>query len=316
MSERFSTTAVAFTALMGASAVLALGPWLVRAAEVGAVAAGFWRLSLAVPMLGILAIAFGQSLRPPPGRLLGLIVLGAFFFAGDLAAWHEGIHLTKLGNATLFGNFGSFMFAVYGLVLARKWPHARQVAALLLALLGAVALMSSSLELGIDNVHGDLLSLAAGIFYGLYLIAVDKVRLRIEPLLLIFWASTLGAIFILPLALATDEPLVPGRWEIVALLALTSQVIGQGLLIFAIGKLPQLVVGLGLIAQVAVSAVLGWITYGEAFTLLDWVGVIAIIMALQFVRNSRSNSRDQEQSGSEYPRSASQASIVDQNPSI
>ena len=284
MTQRVTSPALAFAALMTASAAMALGPWLVRIAEVGAVAAGFWRLALAVPMLGALAIALGHSLRLPPKKLLGLLALGAFFFAADLAAWHEGIHLTKMGNATLFGNFGSFMFAVYGLVLARKWPHIRQVAALVLAVLGAIALLSSSLELGIDNVHGDLLSLAAGIFYGLYLISVDKVRPEIEPLPLIFWASLLGAVFILPMALATGEPLVPGRWEIVALLALTSQVIGQGLLVFAIGRLPQLVIGLGLIAQVAVSAGLGWLIYGEAFAPIDWIGAVAIVLALLLVR--------------------------------
>ena len=284
MSTRLASPAVAFAALLCASAALALGPWLVRAADVGAVAAGFWRLALAVPMLGALALALGHSLRPPPRRLLGLLALGALFFAADLAAWHEGIHLTKMGNATLFGNFGSFMFAVYGLVLARRWPHVRQVAALALAVIGALALLSSSLELGIDNVHGDLLSLAAGILYGLYLIAVDKVRPEMEPLPLIFWASLLGALFILPMALATNEPFVPGRFEVAALLALTSQVVGQGLLIFAIGRLPQLVIGLGLIAQVAVSAGLGWLIYGEAFAPLDWLGAAAIVAALVLVR--------------------------------
>ena len=77
---------------------------------------------------------------------------------------------------------------------------------------------------------------------------------------------------------------MPGRWEIVALLALTSQVVGQGLLIFAIGRLPQLVIGLGLIAQVAVSAGLGWLIYNEAFAPLDWIGAAAIVIALVIVR--------------------------------
>ena len=35
--------------LLAANAVLALGPWLVRLADTGPVAAGFWRLTLARP---------------------------------------------------------------------------------------------------------------------------------------------------------------------------------------------------------------------------------------------------------------------------
>ena len=285
--NRTVTPALAFLALMAASTALALGPWLVRMADTGAVAAGFWRLALAVPMLGALAWATGSDLKPPPKRLFGLIALGAFFFAADIAAWHEGILLTKMGNATLFGNFGSFMFAVYGLWLARKWPGTRQVAALVLALLGTLALLSSSLELGLENVRGDLLSMAAGILYGFYLISVDKVRAALDPLPLIFWASLLGAIFIWPMALATGDPVMPGDWRPVVALAFSSQFVGQGLLVFAIGRLPPLVIGLGLITQVAISAGLGWAVYGEAFSPLDWAGAIAIGVALVLVRLRR-----------------------------
>ena len=35
--------------------------------------------------------------------------------------------MTKLGNSTLFGNTGSFVFAIYGLWLAHRRPSARQV---------------------------------------------------------------------------------------------------------------------------------------------------------------------------------------------
>ena len=46
----------------------------------------------------------------------------AFFFAADLAAWHAGIHMTKLGNATLFGNVVELRLRRLGLWLARRWP--------------------------------------------------------------------------------------------------------------------------------------------------------------------------------------------------
>ena len=66
-----------------------------------------------------------------------LIAFAAFFFAADLAFWHAGIHMTKLGNATLFGNVSSFAFAAWGLWLARKWPSLPQGSALFLAAVGA-----------------------------------------------------------------------------------------------------------------------------------------------------------------------------------
>src|SRR5436305_11396762 len=112
----------AFPALFIGSSALAFGPWLVRLAGVGPVAAGFWRLALALPFLFVIAAVIGQPVHLPGRRLVWLLVIAAFFFAADLAAWHAGIHMTKLGNATLFGNISSFAFAGWGLWLARRPP--------------------------------------------------------------------------------------------------------------------------------------------------------------------------------------------------
>jgi hypothetical protein len=52
--------------LILANLFLAAGPWLVRLADVGPVAAGFWRLALAVPFLAWMAWRQGGG-RPLPG---------------------------------------------------------------------------------------------------------------------------------------------------------------------------------------------------------------------------------------------------------
>jgi drug/metabolite transporter (DMT)-like permease len=70
----------------------------------------------------------------------------------------------------------------------------------------------------------------------------------------------------------------------VLLLALGSQVIGQGLLVYALGTIPPLVVGLALLTQPAISALIGWLAYDERLTALDWVGAVAIALALVLVR--------------------------------
>ncbi|MBB3764840.1 DMT family transporter [Sphingomicrobium lutaoense] len=271
-------------ALLGGSSALALGPWLVRLADVGPLVSAFWRLSLAVPMLALLALAVGQSLRAPPRRAFLVIMLAAAFFAADLAFWHMGIHLTKLGNATLFGNFGSFAFAIYGLWLARKLPTAGQVAALLLAALGTVLLLSGSMEVSAANLRGDLLTLLAGLLYAGYLIGVDRARASIEPVTLLFWATLWGAIFLAPVTLLSPDPVFSGEWSALIALAFSSQLVGQGLLVYAIGRLPPLVVGLGLLTQPAISGLIGWWAYGEVFTLIDWTGAVAVAAALVLVR--------------------------------
>ena len=202
----------------------------------------------------------------------------------DLIAWHIGIHLTKLGNATLFGNMASFAFAAWGLWIARKWPSVVQAAALTLALAGSVMLLGSSAELSAAHFRGDLLTLLAGLLYTGYLIAVQQARGDLQPLPLLFLTSAFGAAMLLPIALALGERIIPADWTWVFVLALSSQVFGQGLLVYVINKFSPLVVGLVLLTQPAISALAGWLAYGEALTLLDLVGVIAIATALVLVR--------------------------------
>ena len=257
---------------------------MVRLADVGAVATGFWRLALALPFLIVTARIARQ--RPHwPGRILAItILIAAIFYSLDLAAWNAGIRMTKLGNATLFGNTGSFVFAIYGLWLAHRRPSARQGGSLALAIGGAALLMSGSYELSPKNFAGDLLALVAGLLYGGYLIFVERGRTSLEPLPLLILATAFSTPILLAISIGLGERIWPHDWTPLLIFALSSQVVGQGLLVYSIGTLPPLVVGLALLTQPAISAAVGWFAYGERLSLTDFVGAIAIAAALVLVR--------------------------------
>ena len=274
----------AFVALLVANLALAGGPFLVRHSGVGPVAAGFWRLALALPFLWLIAWMFRQPVHWPRKGLTIAIAVAAFFFAADLAAWHAGILLTKLGNATLFGNISSFFFAAWGLWLARQWPSVIQAAALSLAAIGCGLLMWGSAEVSAAHLRGDLLAVLAGLLYTGYLILVERTRGELQPLPLLFLASLIGAAMLLPAALGVGEQVIPADWTGLFALALCSQLVGQGLLVYALGHVPPLVVGIAMLTQPALSALLGWLYYNEAFTLLDWTGAAMIVVALVLVR--------------------------------
>ena len=144
--------------------------------------------------------------------------------------------------------------------------------------------MGSSAELSARNVRGDMLALLAGVLYTGYLIAVQRARGDIQPLPLLFIASAFGALMLLPFSLLLGEQIIPNNWTFVFVLALSSQVLGQGLLVYALGSLSPLVVGLTLLTQPAISALVGWLVYGETLGALDWIGAIAIAAALVLVR--------------------------------
>ncbi|MEA3039120.1 MAG: hypothetical protein QOE79_1633 [Sphingomonadales bacterium] len=274
----------AFPALIAGNLVLALGPWMVRLADVGPVASGFWRLAIAIPFLAGFALVQQRGREPPPLRLVGLVAIGGLFFASDLAAWHVGIGMTKLANASLFGNASSFILVVYGFVVLRRLPRRVQALALACAAAGAALLMGSSYELSPKNFGGDLFTLAAGLLYTGYLLAVDRARRTMAPMPVLAVATAAGALPLLLLATLVGQSVVATDWTPLVILSLGSQVIGQGLLVYAVGYLSPVVVGLGLLAQPAASAVIGRLAYGETMSVADAAGAALIAAALVLIR--------------------------------
>lgn len=276
--------ALALVAVVIANIALAFGPWFVRMADTGPVAAGFWRMALAVPLIGAAAYVSGARHVALPRRLWLLLALAGVAFAADLGSWHIGIRQTTLANATLFGNSATFIFPIYGFVVARSWPSRTQGLALALAALGAGLLMGRSYQLDPSHLTGDLLCVLAGVLYAVYFMLMADARRTLAPLPALALSSLTALLPLLGLALLLGERIVPQTWTPLIALALVSQVVGQGCMIYALGKLSPLVVGLALLIQPVVAATIGWIVYGETLGAPDLIGAAMVATALVLVR--------------------------------
>jgi drug/metabolite transporter (DMT)-like permease len=271
-------------ALFGGNVALAIGPWFVRVADTGPVAAGFWRLSLALPFMVLLARANGQRLTGMGAKTLGLVALGAVTFALDLASWHIGIEMTRIGNATLFGNAGSIVLLFWGFIMHRVLPGRLEWLAIVFALGGAAILMGRSLEISNATLVGDLFSVAAGLLYAVYLLTLQNARGAFGSWSLLVWVSIFGAPVLLGIALLLGEPVWPTHWGPVIGLFILSQLVGQGLMVFALKYFPPLVVGLALLTQPAVASLYGWLAFGEVLSGLDIAGMVLVGAALAVSR--------------------------------
>ncbi|WP_284124481.1 DMT family transporter [Parerythrobacter aestuarii] len=279
-------------ALLAGNVALALGPWAVRLADTGPVSAAFWRLFLALPILMLLARANGQALGGIPRRTLMLVALGSTAFALDLASWHYGIGLTRLGNATLFGNAGSVVLLFWGFIVSRTLPKGMEWLAIVFALGGAAILMGESLEISTATLVGDLFCLAAGLSYAIYLLTLQDARKGIGAWSLLVWVSLFACPVLLVLALVLGEPVLPGAagWGPLLALSVTSQIVGQGLLVFALRHFPPLIIGVALLTQPAVAALYGYGVFGEVLGVWDIIGMGLLGSALVVARSERPRS--------------------------
>lgn len=283
-----TVTIRAYAAMLIANSALAFGPWMVRLSDVSALSSAFWRLTLAVPFLLLIARAARQPLPRLSRGMMGMIAIGGLCFAADLGTWHIGIHHTKLANATLFGNMASFLLAAYALLVSRTLPDRFQTAALALAGIGTALLLGRSYQLDPRNLAGDLLCIFAGLLYTGYLIAMSRARGLLQPVPLLLISTLAGMAPLLAFALADGGAFWPTDWTPLLLLALGSQVIGQGCMVYAMGHLPPMMIGFGLLIQPFIAAAIGSIYYRERMGLADILGGLAICAALVLVRMSGS----------------------------
>ena len=270
-----------FAALLGGNAALALGPWLVRLSDTGPVSAGFWRMLLPLPLFALLAWR-EKPIAPASRKTVLILLLAGAFFAADLASWHIGIEQTRLGNATLFGNSGSILLMLWGFIALRRAPHLREGVALAAALGGAAILLGRSLEISTATLVGDLFCLLAGVFYVFYLVPAQNARASMGQFSVLALVCASAAPMLLAIALAMGEPVLPGAkgWLPVVALALSSQVIGQGLLVYTLKHFTPLVVGMALLTQPALAALVGWLAFHETLGLPDVAGMALVSVAL------------------------------------
>jgi drug/metabolite transporter (DMT)-like permease len=203
-----------------------------------------------------------------------------------------------LANATLFGNAATLIFPIYAFVVARSWPTRMQGLALGMAAVGAALLMGRSAQLSSANLVGDLLCLTAGMLYAVYFVTMARARETMQPLPALALSSLLGTAPLLIAAIALGERVMPGNWTPLVGLAVVSQLIGQGLMIYALGHLTPIVIGIALLVQPVVAGMIGWFAYSERLGALDVVGAVLVGVALVLVRQSGAEaSQELEPSG-------------------
>ncbi len=278
----------ALAALVAGAVAIAFSPIFVRLSEVGPTATGFYRAILAVPPLWLL-----WRLKPAPAAArpsLALALLPGLFFAGDLFFWHLSIQYTSVANATLLANFSPVIVALGAWLLLKEKLNRLFLFAMALAICGALMLVGSSLQLGGGNVLGDAFGIVTACFYGLYMIAVAKLRGSLSTQALMLWSSLITGLALLPAAWLMGEGLLPASgqgWITLLALSWISHALGQSLIAFALGHLPASFSSLVILVQPVMAALFGWLWLGEGLTLLQMAGGLVVLAGIYLARRAQ-----------------------------
>ena len=277
--------------LLGATCI-ALSPIFVRVSEAGPTATAFWRVALAVPVLWILYLL---NSKPHTRRYSGkwpMLLAAGFAFAGDLGFWHLSIKFTSVANSTLLANLASIFVTLAAWVFLHQKPTRLFLAGLLAALVGVGMLVNTSLGFSSTGLLGDALGVVTAMFYAGYILAVKGLRDRGETTLhLMAVTSTITAGFLLPVALASGEQMLPSSafgWSMLIGLALISHAAGQGLIAYALAHLPAAFSSVSLLFQPVMAALFAWVLLSEALVPLQIAGGIVVLFGIYLARRGSS----------------------------
>lgn len=276
----------ALPALLVGATFIALSPIFVRVADVGPTASAFWRVALAAPLLWPLV---ALSRNPLPRRATWpLLAAAGFAFAGDLTFWHWSIQFTTVANSTLLANLASLFVTLAMWVFWREAPTGTFLVGLAAALAGVVLLVRTSLGFSATGLLGDAFGVVTALFYAGYILAVKGLRDRgAATLQLMAITTTITALVLFPVALASGEPLLPQSglgWLKLLGLAWISHSAGQGLIAYSLAHLPAAFSSVSLLFQPVMATFFAWLLLAESPAPLQIVGGIVVLLGIYLAR--------------------------------
>jgi drug/metabolite transporter (DMT)-like permease len=208
------------------------------------------------------------------------------FFAADLILWHHSIGDVGAGLATVLANVQVVLVPLVAWAVLSERPGRQVLAALPIAMLG-VLLISGVLEHGAygrNPARGAVFGLGAGVAYVGFLLLLRRggADLRRPAGPLFDATATAAAMCVIAGVIIGDADLAPDwpgvGWLVT--LALTSQVLGWLLITTSLPRLPAALTSLLLTVQPVGSVALAALIFGESPTVLQLLGVAAVLAAL------------------------------------
>ena len=273
-------------AAVAGALTIAFSAIIVRKADVAPATAAFFRCAYAVPVLGLLAWSERRRFGPRTRREVHYSLWAGLFFAADLIFWHYSIADVGAGLATVLGNLQVVLVGLIAWMTLGERPDPRVVMAVPIALLGVVLISGviGSGAYGDDPVRGGIFGVATGLTYAGFILVLRQsgrdTRRFAAPL---FEATAFAAVFGLIGGLVIgDIDVVPSLPEHawLVLLALSSQVVGWLLISIALPRLPAALTSVLLTIQPVGSVALGVVLLGEEPSVLQLLGVAAIVSGI------------------------------------
>jgi len=286
---RVTTAPPAAMAAAGAVCISSSAVLMALAATSASITA-LGRCAFALPVLGALTlIERRRGAQPMPTRGRWLARLAGVFLAGDLVLWSHAIGAIGAGLGTVVTNLSVLIISLLAWLVLGERPGRSLVLASPVMLAGLVLVggLGGSRAYGSDPALGVADGVGVAFLYAIYILMLrqaasqrgtDGARVAVaDPL----WQATLGATAgSAALGFALHDFHLGHAWPTLgwlALLAITSQVIGWLLITVSMPRLPAGMIGALLLVQPVGSVGLSYLVLGERPSGWQLAGVALVL---------------------------------------
>ena len=266
---------------------------LVREASAPALAVAFWRIALALPLVGGWVWLRPGERAAWQGRTAEEVRLSRWagvLLAAHFAAWVPSLSFTTVASSvTLVATQ-----PVWAALLARgQGEHVGRGTWLGIAVSFAGALLLTGVDLSISGraLFGDVLALTGGILAAGYVALGARVRQTTSTASYTLSCYGLGAGILLVVSVVTRQDLWgydDGTWRAIAGLVVGAQLLGHSLVNVVLRSLSTTVVSVAILFEILGATLLAWWAFDETPPAAAWPAAALIAAGVVLVvRDSR-----------------------------
>ena len=219
------------------------------------------------------------KLFPDTRNLLLLLLMLAVFSVGHqlLNAW--SLTQTSVANSEVLHSLTPLFTTLLGWMLLGQRFDRRFLIGIAIAIVGSLVLAVNDFSITPDKLQGDGLALVSAIFWGGYLLILEKLQFSLSINVITTWNFCLGIIFLLPVISIANENFFPHSWEVWLILGCYGAVLvfTQALVTYSLKLLSAGLVATILLLHPGVTAILAWGIFSET---LNWLNLLAFIVIL------------------------------------
>ncbi|KAF3889902.1 DMT family transporter [Tolypothrix bouteillei VB521301] len=224
-----------------------------------------------------------------------LLLCAGIFWAATLSLFAWSLTQTSVAISVILHNLAPIFTTVTACLLFRQNFDRPFFIGMVIAIGGAIMIEVEELHIAPSQFQGGLAAIGSAILLTAYLLTVEKLRSKFDPMTIQLWICAIASLTIFPILLVTQDGLFPSSvngWLCVTSLAFLCQVVGQGLITYSLARFSSVIVSLVRLLAPVLGSVYALAIFSERLSFSNCLGFTGVLIGLylavsnQVVNNS------------------------------